>query len=149
MNLVGNPGFETNTSGWAAGSGGSLSRTTTTTHTGLGAAAITLTTAGSDAVLNDSPDWNRSTVAGTTCTATAWVQGPAGLQVQIRLREYNGSSPAGYTAMAATLQGASWMQISVSAPVTGGGDTLDLNIYGKALAVGQTLLVDDVSETCS
>lgn len=148
MNLVGNPGFETDTSGWNADSGGTLSRTTTA-HTGQYAAAITLNTAGANTVLNDSPNWNSSTIAGTTCTATAWVQGPAGLQVLIRLREYSGTTAAGYTATTSTLQGASWMQISVSAPVTAGGDTLDLNIYGKAFAVGQALLVDDVSETCS
>jgi hypothetical protein len=145
-NLVGNPGFETNTAGWSA-SGSTLARTTTA-HSGTGAAAVTLTTAGSDTLLNDSPNWNNSTKAGTTCTASAWVQGPAGLKVQIRLREYQGSVAAGYTATSFTLQGSTWMQITVSAPVTNGGDTMDLNIYGKSFAVGQTLLVDDVSEVC-
>jgi hypothetical protein len=33
-------------------------------------------------------------------------------------------------------------------PVVGGGDSLDLNVYGRGLTVGQTLAIDDVSETC-
>jgi hypothetical protein len=33
-------------------------------------------------------------------------------------------------------------------PVLNAGDSVDLNIYGKSFAVGQTLLVDDVSEVC-
>jgi hypothetical protein len=66
----------------------------------------------------------------------------------VRLREYQGSVAAGYTAATFTLQGATWIQVTVSAPVTNGGDTMDLNIYGKSFAAGQTLLVDDVSEVC-
>jgi hypothetical protein len=146
-NLVANAGFETNTSGWVAGSGASLTLSNTA-HTGSHAAALTLTTAGNDTVLNDSPNWNQSTKAATTCTASAWVQGPAGSKVLVRLREYQGSVAAGYTAATFTLQGATWIQITVSAPVTNGGDTMDLNIYGKSFAAGQTLLVDDVSEVC-
>jgi parallel beta-helix repeat protein len=146
-NLVANAGFETNTSGWVAGSGASLTLSNTA-HTGSHAAALTLTTAGNDTVLNDSPNWNQSTKAATTCTASAWVQGPAGSKVLVRLREYQGSVAAGYTAATFTLQGATWIQVTVSAPVTNGGDTMDLNIYGKSFAAGQTLLVDDVSEVC-
>jgi fibronectin type 3 domain-containing protein len=146
-NLVANAGFETNTSGWVAGSGASLTLSNTA-HTGSHAAALTLTTAGYDTVLNDSPNWNQSTKAATTCTASAWVQGPAGSKVLVRLREYQGSVAAGYTAATFTLQGATWIQVTVSAPVTNGGDTMDLNIYGKSFAAGQTLLVDDVSEVC-
>jgi hypothetical protein len=76
------------------------------------------------------------------------VQGPTGSKVLIRLREYQGTTAAGYTAATFTLQGSTWLQITVSAPVTNGGDTMDVNIYGKSFAVGQTLLVDDVSEVC-
>jgi hypothetical protein len=146
-NLVGNPGFETSTTGWAAGPGVSLALSSTA-HTGSHSAALTLSTAGNDTLLNDSPDWNRSTKAVTTCTASAWVQGPTGLKVLIRLREYQGTVAAGYAAATFTLQGSTWLQITVSAPVTNGGDTIDLNVYGKAFAAGQTLLVDDVSEVC-
>lgn len=146
-NLVGNSGFETSTTGWAAGPGVSLALSSTA-HTGSHSAALTLSTAGNDTLLNDSPDWNRSTKATTTCTASAWVQGPTGLKVLIRLREYQGTVAAGYAAATFTLQGSTWLQITVSAPVTNGGDTIDLNVYGKAFAAGQTLLVDDVSEVC-
>ena len=70
------------------------------------------------------------------------------MKVQIRLREYQGTVAAGYTAATFTLQGSTWIQVTVSAPVTNGGDTLDFNVYGKAFATGQTLLVDDASEVC-
>ncbi len=146
-NLVGNPGFEVNVSGWGAGSGNSLVRATTA-HTGSGAAAVTLATAGNDTLLNDSPDWNRQTLAGTTCVATAWVQGPSGLKAFVRLREYHGSTLVAYVTGTVTLQGATWVQVTVPMPVVNAGDTVDLNVYGKSFAVGQTLLVDDVSEVC-
>jgi parallel beta-helix repeat protein len=146
-NLVGNPGFEVNTTGWAAGSGNTLARATIA-HTGSGAAVVTLVTAGNDTLLNDSPDWNKPTSAGTTCTATAWVQGPAGLKAVIRLREYQGTTLLSYVTTTSTLQGSTWMQVSVAVPVVSAGDNIDLNIYGKTFAVGQTLLVDDVTEVC-
>jgi parallel beta-helix repeat protein len=146
-NLVGNPGFEVNVSGWGAGSGNSLVRVTTA-HTGSGAAAVTLATAGNDTLLNDSPDWNKQTFAGTTCTATAWVQGPSGLKAFVRLREYHGTTLVAYVTGTVTLQGATWVQVTVPMPVINPGDTVDVNVYGKSFAVGQALLVDDVSEVC-
>jgi hypothetical protein len=109
---------------------------------------VTLASTGNDTLLNDSPDWNRQTVAGTSCTATAWVQGPSGLKAFVRLREYHGGSLVAYVTGTVTLQGSTWVQVSVPMPVLNAGDSVDLNIYGKSFAVGQTLLVDDVSEVC-
>lgn len=145
-NLVGNPGFEAGLTGWNA-SGGSLS-TSTSAHSGSAAAAITATTSGATPLLNDSPDWNRSTQPNTTCVASAWVQGPAGLTVLIRLREYQASTLVNYQAGTFTLPSSGWTQVSISAVVVGGGDDMDLNIYGKSFATGQVLLIDDVSEVC-
>jgi parallel beta-helix repeat protein len=151
--LVANPSFETNLTGWAAGSGVSLTRTTITVHSGTAAALLTLNTAGNDALLNDSPDWNRNTTAGTTCTATAWILGPANPEgaftAKIRFREYAaGANVASVTNTATLPSGSGWIQLSVSIPVAGAGHSLDLNVYGKGLASGQTLVVDDVAETC-
>ena len=151
--LVGNPGFETNLTGWSAGAGVSLTRTTTLAHSGNAAALLTLNTAGNDTLLNDSPNWNAATTAGTTCTVSAWVFGPANptgaLSVKIRLREYAGSTNVGSATGSVTLPAnPGWVSISVSMPVVGGGDSLDLNVYGKGLSVAQTLAIDDVSETC-
>jgi hypothetical protein len=145
-NLVGNPGFEAGLAGWNA-SGGSLSASSTA-HSGSAAAAVTAATSGASPLLNDSPDWNKTTQANTTCVASAWVQGPTGLTVLIRLREYQSSTLVGYNAGTFTLPASGWIQVSVSAAVVGGGDDIDLNIYGKSFAAGQSLLIDDVSEVC-
>ncbi|HET9188735.1 MAG TPA: fibronectin type III domain-containing protein, partial [Acidothermaceae bacterium] len=82
-NLVGNASFEAGLTGWNA-SGGTLS-ISTSAHSGSAAAAIAATASGATPLLNDSPDWNKSTQANTTCVASAWVQGPSGLTVVIRL----------------------------------------------------------------
>jgi hypothetical protein len=43
--------------------------------------------------------------------------------------------------------GSTWVQVSTVAPIVNGGDSLDLTIFAT-IAVGQALLVDDVSEIC-
>ena len=145
-NLVGNASFEAGLTGWNA-SGGTLS-ISTSAHSGSAAAAIAATASGATPLLNDSPDWNKSTQSNTTCVASAWVQGPSGLTVLIRLREYQSSKLVGYNTGTFTFPASGWIQVSVSAVVAGGGDDMDLNIYGKSFAAGQTLLIDDVSEVC-
>ena len=40
-----------------------------------------------------------------------------------------------------------WMLLTVAAPITSSGDQLRLLVYAN-LAVGQALLVDDVTEYC-
>src|SRR5205807_374302 len=74
IDLVGNPGFETSTSGWQAlGSGLTLTRTSGG-HSGSWAANIFNSSSSPvTAELNDSPNWIARTAAGTY-TVSAWVR---------------------------------------------------------------------------
>ena len=146
-NLVGNPGFENDLSGWVRGPGTTLGRSTTA-HSGTYSAQLTRTSATGRALLRDKPGWNQNTVAGSTCFVSAWVQAPSGIVSWIRTREYQGSTIVA-THTSHVTGNAAWQQLSVSAPIVNGGDRLELAVYAQNLPVGPVFLVDDLSETCS
>jgi parallel beta-helix repeat protein len=145
-NLVGNGGFETSLTGWAALAGCDLSQTAGG-HSGSWAATLTnSSTTVQSCTLNDSPNWVTKTVAGSY-TASTWVRGDtAGQQVKLRVREYVGTTLVGTGTTTVTTTG-SWQQVQVSYPVTTPGSALDLNVYETGQAVGRTLQVDDVVES--
>jgi len=144
-NLIGNPGFETALTGWAALAGCDLTRTAGG-HTGSWAATLTnSSTTSQSCTLNDSPNAVTKTVAGSY-TASAWVRGDGvGQQVKLRLREYVGTTLVGTGTTTVTTTG-DWQQVQLTYPVTSPGSSLDLNVYETGQAVGHTLQVDDVVE---
>src|SRR5207245_2128059 len=96
VNLVGNPGFETDTSGWntAGSSTVALTRVSTTAHSGNWSAKLTNAgTAAQPCILNDSPNWVASTIAGTYI-GSMWVHADiAGATFKLKFREYqNGTA---------------------------------------------------------
>jgi PKD domain/Pectate lyase superfamily protein len=146
-NLVGNPGFECDcATGWASGAGSRL-QLTSTAHSGSFAAQISRKTSAGKGQLQDSPPWNGSTPAGTTCHVSAWVEVPAGLRVNLRTVELHGSTIAAKHTFSVVDSSGGWVQVSGAAAVVNGGDVLKLQIYAR-LTLGQTLLVDDVVEYC-
>ena len=146
-NLVGNPGFECDcTNGWQAAGGSALSLTATA-HTGAFAARVTRVSSFGKALLRDSPPWNGSTTAGTTCYAGAWVEVPAGVRANLRTLERQGGTVVAKHAVSVVDGSGGWMLLTVAAPITSSGDQLRLLVYAN-LAVGQALLVDDVTEYC-
>jgi PKD repeat protein len=144
-NLVGNPGFESDTSGWRATPGNLLTRSLTA-HSGSFSAQVMRKTTMGRAQIGDSPGWNTNTVAGTTCTLSAWLQAPAGIKVYAKTVELSGSSPLS-THTKSVLSTGAWVQVTVVAPIVNGGDVLSVSLSAR-LAVGQALLIDDVSEVC-
>jgi PKD repeat protein len=130
-NLVGNPGFETGLSGWnTSGSGSGVTLTQAAGgHGGNYSALVTNTSGGnSGCTLNDSPNWVASTSAGTY-TASIWVRADtAGKTLNLRLREYSGSTTVGSTTSTVTLA-TTWTQVTVAYTVAAAGTTLDLNAY--------------------
>ena len=97
--------------------------------------------------MQDSPPWNSSTTAGTTCYVNAWVQVPAGLKAYLRTTEQHGTSIVARHTFSVSDASGSWVLVGGAAPIINGGDTLQMRIYAP-LAVGQTLLVDDIFEAC-
>ena len=153
QNLIGNPGFETDTSGWtcagcSAGTG-SLTRVAGG-HSGSFAAKVANNPAAtSDATLNDSPDWISPTSAGTY-TGSLWARADvAGATLKLRFREYanSGGSLVGSAATTIVLS-TSWQQVTVvytaGAP---GSSHLDLNALVASAPAGTYFYADDASIT--
>jgi parallel beta-helix repeat protein len=150
-NLVGNPGFETDLSGWnMSGSGSNISLARAAGgHSGSWAAKFVNTgTTASTCTLNDSPDWAKPTAAGTY-TGSIWVRSDtAGATLKLRFREYSGSTLVGTQTTLASLT-TSWQQVSVSYATQTPGSTLDFNAYVSSAPPGTCFYADDVAISLS
>ena len=147
-NLVKNPGFETDLSGWnTSGSTGTIDLARVAGgHSGGWAARLTNTgTSVATADLNDSPNWVKTTVAGNYIGGI-WARADTpGAIITLRFREYNGSTLVRTTSAQATLT-TSWQQVSVTHTVAApGASTLDFNAYVSKAAPGAAFYADDAS----
>jgi hypothetical protein len=139
-----NGGFEAGTTGWRPTTGTNLV-VTAAARTGAGAAELDRP-AGGTVMLNNVPDVV-GVPAGSTCTATAWVQAPAGRAVRVRVRELDAAgAPAGDHVGGAVANGA-WQQLQ--ATYVAGGGALDVNAWALNMAPADRLRVDDVSLRCT
>ena len=148
QNLVGNPGFETNTNGWntsGSGTGVTIARVSGG-HSGNSAAKLTNTsTSNTTCLLNDSPNWVATTATGSY-SGSVWVRGDsAGAVFNLRFREYSGASLVGTRSTQVTLT-TSWQLVTVSyTPVSPGSSNLDFNAYLPAASAppGTCFYADD------
>ena len=150
-NLVGNPGFEVDTSGWNTGAsigGVALSRVSG----GHGSSWAALLTNGSASsgmcMLNDSPNWVSATVAGTY-SGSLWARADsAGATLRLRVREYNGGTLVGTPTISQLQLTTAWQLVTVThvsqAP---GTSTLDLTAYISSAPPGTCFYADDVTIT--
>jgi PKD repeat protein len=148
-NLVGNPGFEVDASGW--GTGGSGNGVTLTRvqpgHDGSWAAKLNNGSARKrKCVLNDQPNWVTTTQAGTY-TASIWVRDdtPFG-QFKLMLKETGGSLNGSQTTTVTLTT--NWQLVTVSYTVKSPGtSTLDLQAFvPRTFApTGTCFYADDVS----
>jgi PKD repeat protein len=150
-NLIGNPGFETDTSGWGtatSGSGVTLSRTTPGRNGSSGAALLTNGSATNQrCVLNDQPNSVPTTSAGVY-TASIWVRGEtAGGVFRLVLKEFNGTTEIGSKSVERPLT-TDWQQYTISyTPTAPGTSTLDFwGLMPPASgAPGTCFIADDAS----
>ena len=150
-NLVGNPGFETDTSGWGtatSGSGVTLSRTTPGRNGSSGAALLTNGSATNQrCALNDQPNWVPTTSAGPY-TASIWVRGDvAGAVFRLVLKEFNGSTEIGSKSVERPLT-TDWQLYTISyTPTAPGTSTLDFwgLLPPASGAPGTCFIADDAS----
>jgi PKD repeat protein len=141
-----NTGFETNTSGWKAGAGTSLTRVTTPVHSGTGAARVQRISATGYATMFQSL---AGVTPGSACRATAWIQGPSGYRATLKWIALNGTTQVGAITRAVTLNG-SWQQIpaaNLTAPT--GTTSAKLQMFVANLPVGVSWYGDDVTGSCS
>jgi hypothetical protein len=143
-NLVANPGFESNLTGWGAGDNAtSLLRTCTVAHSGTCSAEVGRKRTTGDAVMDDSPNSVGSTTAGAVYAGSAWVIAPAGRTVTLRIREYRGSKVV--RAQTAVMTGTgSWQQLTVQSAPAAGGTSISLDVL-VSLTSTMRARIDDVS----
>ena len=142
VNLVGNPGFETDLAGWqttglARVAGG---------HSGSFAAELSNSSAGAQCALDDKPNWIISTQAGPY-VVSIWVRSDvAGRSLKLRVREYSSGSNVGSTSTTIALT-AAWQLVSVTYSPAAPGSFLDVQAYTSSAPVGVCFQADDVSIT--
>ena len=87
-NLVGNPGFEVDTSGWKGDAAANTLSRVAGGHSGGWAAEVSNTVAGGNCGLDDKPSWVSFTQAGPY-TVSIWARSDTpGLTLKLRVREY-------------------------------------------------------------
>ena len=149
-NLVGNPGFETSTTGWnTSGRMGIVLALAVGGHSGSSSAVLSNTTTSTspDCTLNDAPNWVATTSSGTY-SSSLWVRADtAGATLRLRIREYAGSTFEGQAVASVTLS-TNWQQVSVSyAALVPGGSNLDYTAYTLNAPPGTCFYADDASIT--
>jgi parallel beta-helix repeat protein len=148
-NLVANPGFETNLTGWntsGSGSGVTLTRVAPGHSGGYTAMLRNDGSTYATMTLNDSPNWVAATSAGTY-TGSVWVRADTvGAPIRVRFREYSGSTLLGTATTEVTLT-SSWRFVTVSYTPVIAGSTLDMNVYVPSVSApaGSNFYADDVS----
>jgi Calcineurin-like phosphoesterase len=147
VSFVGNPGFETNTTGWNVGSSTEVTLARVAGgHSGGWAAQLTNTgTSATSCVLNDSPSWVRTTSAGTY-TGSVWVKGgSAATTLTLWFREWAPSGARlGVAASHITLTTA-WQPVTVSYTIASPGSTLDFQAFVDSAPPGTCFYADDAT----
>jgi hypothetical protein len=148
-NLVGNAGFEVNTSGWSSGGVAAviLARVSGG-HSGGWAAKLTNTAKNAkDVTLDDTPNWV-TTTAASMYTASMWVRADtSGASLKLRWREFVGTTQVAAKNTTISLT-TSWQLITVAyRPASAGTSNLDLNAFIAKAPSGTGFYADDVSIT--
>jgi phosphatidylinositol-3-phosphatase len=150
-NLLGNPGFETGTTGWVTYGPATTLSATTDARTGSSAlSVVTTSTSYTSAGASDgSKPTISSTVAGGHYTASCWVKTPAPLTVTLQLKEYTPKwvVPTGTTAATASVKptDSGWHQLTTGDTAASTGDMVQLSIYSTSAKAGVGFEVDDCS----
>ena len=149
QDLVGNPGFETDTTGWnTSGSDAGVTLTRVSGgHSGGWAGLVANGGSGTAATckMQDVPNWVTKTSAGTY-TGSMWVRADSpGATLTIKLREYNGSALVAVKTASIKLT-TSWQMVSVSyVPAMPGTTTLGFLGLVSNAPVGTCFYADDIS----
>ena len=149
QDLVGNPGFETDTTGWStSGSDAGVTLTRVSGgHSGGWSGLVANGGSGTAATckMQDAPNWVTTTSAGNY-TGSMWVRADSpGATLTIKLREYNASTLVAVKTASIKLT-TSWQLVSVSyVPAMPGTSTLDFLGLVSNAPVGTCFYADDIS----
>jgi len=152
VNLLDNPGCETDTNGWS-GYHADLTRTTTP-YGGSYSCQVCILSGYTDFTFDDNDGPGESVVSsphlGETYVASAWVRASPGVTnpqaVMIGLREWTSAGvPAGVRTRSDPLDlTEAWQAITVTHTVTADRYALDIYVANETAADGDCFLVDDV-----
>ena len=144
--LVGNPGFEVDTSGWRGEAASNTLSRVAGGHSGDWALQVSKDEAGGNCGIDDSPNWVAATEAGTY-TASIWARSDTpGITLRLRMREFLNGSRLGTVTETLTLTD-TWQQVAVAYTVVTPGSTLDLEAYSTNAPAGVCFQADDASIT--
>jgi hypothetical protein len=142
--LVGNPGFEVDTSGWRADASTNVLSRVAGGRSGAWAAELSNSLAGGACGLDDMPSWVSFTQAGTY-KVSIWVRSETpGLTLRLRVREYAGGVLQGAVAPSVVLT-SSWQQLTAIYTPVVSGSNLDVEAYTVNTPVGVCFRADDAS----
>jgi hypothetical protein len=144
-NLVNNPSFELNLTGWNASGSATLSRVAGG-HEGAWACRALVSGSGSFG-LNDRPNIVGSVTAGVRYRYSAWVKLAAGAgQSRLRVREYTGSGENRATVYSAYMTlSATWQQLTLDYVAQQTGNYLDFQVLEGPGVSGAAFLIDDIA----
>jgi len=146
-NLIGNPGFEVDTSGWKGDATTNTLNRVAGGHSGGWAAEASNTLAGGSCGLDDKPSWVSFTEPGAY-TGSIWARSDTpGLTLKLRVREYVSGVLQGSVSKSVALT-SSWQQVTaVYTPVAPGQSSLDFEAFTINSPVGVCFQADDASIT--
>jgi len=154
LELIGNQSVESNMTGWGGTYGTSpyvtVTRDTTTGHTGTASLKVTALTGASNlsSGFNDNPRWVTNTTAGKVYNQSVWVKaGFAGQKINLRLREWQGSTLVTDALVTYTTTSTNWEQITQQFTAAATGNQLSFAVYGNKMNAGQYFYADDMSLT--
>ena len=150
QNLVGNPSFETDTSGWKPYPGSTtLIERVAGGQDGAFALEVRGPATTTEFGINDSPNWVATTgAAGTRYRFSAWVRSAASTgQARLRIREYNGGTQIGPTLRSAPVTlSPTWQMLTIDLVAGAAGSNLDFQIIDYVpVTTGEVFQVDNIS----
>ncbi len=142
--LIGNPGFEVDTSGWTGDASSNTLTRVAGGHSGGWAVEVSNSTAGENCGLDDSPNWVSSTDDGSYI-ASIWARSDTpGATLTLRLREYVNGALQGTVTEDVTLT-SSWQQVTANYTPVAPGSSLDFEAYTSNAPAGVCFQADDAS----
>ncbi len=145
-NLVTNPGFETNLTGWLKTGSATLTRVAGGRSGGFCMEVKAPST--SSYGVNDSPNWVSSVPAiGTRYRLSAWIRSSIHRgTAKLKVKEFLGSTQQGSTVYSPTITlSATWQLMTLDYVTVRSGSTLDFEVAGYPIVTGEIFQLDDVS----
>jgi PKD repeat protein len=145
-NLVTNPSFEVNTTGWNSYSGGTLLRVAGGFDGGWGL-QVAGASNNSSFGCNDSPNWVASVPGpGATYRFTAWVRSAIHTgTVKLQVREYRGATKIAAMYSTGVTLSPTWQKVTVDYVASSSGSTLDFQVVDFPRVANEVFITDNIS----